>query len=128
MTERLGRDDMLRHAEAWIAAWNRRDLHAVLADFAEAAAFRSPRARAVTGSPYLADKAALARYWQAGLARPGSLHFTLLSAICDVEAQRMVVHYVARLDGVPRRACEIFHFENGRKAYAEALYGDVDEA
>jgi hypothetical protein len=45
MSSRLGRDEMLRHTEAWVAAWNRRDIDAVLAGFSEAAEFRSPRAR-----------------------------------------------------------------------------------
>lgn len=126
MYGRLGREEMLRHAEAWIAAWNRRDLDAVLADFSDQAEFRSPRARAVTGSAHLEGKAALAGYWQAGLAELRSLRFTLLSATCDVEAQRMVVHYIARLNDRPLRACEIFQFQDGQKVQAEALYGDED--
>ena len=82
------------------------------------------RARGVTGSPYVKGRAALTRYWQAGL---DALHFTLLSATCDAEAQGMVVHYIARLNGRPLRACENFQFEAGRKLQAEALYGDEDE-
>ena len=127
MSSRLGRDEMLRHTEAWVAAWNRSDIDAVLAGFSEAAEFRSPRVRGVTGSPHVKGRAALTRYWQAGLAGLDSLHFTLLSATCDAEAQRMVVHYIARLNGRPLRACENFQFEAGRKLQAEALYGDEDE-
>lgn len=50
-----------------------------------------------------------------------------LSAVCDVEAQTVVVHYLAALDGPARRACEFFRFEDGRKVYAEALYGDMED-
>jgi hypothetical protein len=81
------------------------------------------RARGVTGSPYVKGRAALTRYWQAGLAGLDSLHFTLLSATCDAEAQGVVVHYIARLNGRPLRACEIFQFEAGRKLQADTQLG-----
>jgi ketosteroid isomerase-like protein len=124
MNDALTRDEMVAHARAWIAAWNARDLQAVLDAYADDACFRSPVARAVTGSSFLQGKAAMKAYWRTGLARLPNLRFTLTSVICDVEAQMMVVHYDAALDGPPKRACEIFRFENGKKTYGEALYGD----
>lgn len=128
MIEELRRDDIIAHAHDWIAAWNRRDLGAVLAAYADEASFRSPFARTVTGSSLVEGKPAMASYWQKGLDRLETLDFTFVAAVCDVEQQKLVVHYLAALNGPPKRACEIFHFENGIKVYAEALYGDVHDA
>jgi ketosteroid isomerase-like protein len=122
----LDRSEILRHATDWIAAWNRRDVAAVLAAFAEDASFRSPYAESVVGSTLVSGKAEMETYWTSALRRIASLDFELLSAVCDVDAQTMVVHYLARLDGPPRRACELFRFEGDRKVYAEALYGGLD--
>jgi steroid delta-isomerase len=128
MDRTLGRDDMVRHAQDWIAAWNRHDLDAVLDAYAEDACFRSPRATAITGSSLLVGRSEMEGYWRAALDKLRMLEFTFLSAVCDVEEQTVVVHYLAALDGPRRRACEIFHFEAGRKVYGEALYGDVESA
>ena len=126
MNVKLDRAGMLRHATEWIAAWNRRDLEAVLDAFHEEASFRSPRAVPITGLPLVQGRPAMERYWRAGLARLHALEFLLLGVVCDVEAQAMLVHYLAHLDGTTFRASELFRFEDGRKIYAEALYGDAD--
>jgi hypothetical protein len=47
---------MMEFAESWIAAWNRRDVEAVLAHYAEEAQFVSPVARNLVGRPTLRDK------------------------------------------------------------------------
>jgi steroid delta-isomerase len=125
MTTKLDRAEMIRHAEEWIAAWNRRDLRSVLDAFHPGATFRSPRAIPLTGSPIVEGKPAMERYWRAGLARLHTLEFTLLGTVCDVEAQAMLVHYVANLNGTALRASELFRFEGALKVYAEALYGDA---
>lgn len=126
MDQCLDRGEMIRHAQEWIAAWNRRDLGVVLDAFAADACFRSPKATAITGSPLIVGRPAMERYWRTALDDLQALEFTFLSAVCDVEAQTVVVHYLAALGGPPRRACEFFCFEAGRKVYAEALYGDVE--
>lgn len=118
------RAEMLVHAEEWIAAWNRRDLTAVLAAFAPQATFRSPRARVITGSAFLEGKDAIQDYWERGLEQLHHLKFTLIGAVCDEPGQSMVVLYEAELNGPPRRACEFFYFEGDHKISAEALYGD----
>ena len=68
-------------------------------------------------------KDALRRYWLAALADRPDLRFELISAICDVEAQTVVVHYVAQAGGKRTRMCEIMRFENGRQVHGEALHG-----
>lgn len=109
------RAEMLVHAEEWIAAWNRRDLPAVLAAFAPQATFRSPRARGLTGSAFLEGKEAIADYWERGLEQLHQLQFTLIDVVCDEPRQSMVVLYEAELNGPPRRACEFFHFDGTTK-------------
>ena len=44
---------MMAFAESWIAAWNRRDVEAVLAHYSEEAQFVSPVARNLVGRPAL---------------------------------------------------------------------------
>ena len=121
----LSRAEMIQHAQDWIAAWNRRDVAAVASAFAPDARFRSPLARQMTGRAELHGREAIARYWTDALARIGHLSFRLQDVVCDEPGQTMVVVYEATLDGPPRRACEIFRFENGLKREAEALYGDA---
>jgi ketosteroid isomerase-like protein len=123
----LTRDEMLRHGEEWIAAWNRRDVDAVLDGFAEGAIFRSPLAAKFAGSDTLGGKAAIRAYWQSALKQITHLHFRPITMICDETAQVMVVHYEAELNDSLRRACEIFHFGPDGKRAGEALYGHTVE-
>ena len=121
------RAEMLKHAEEWIAAWNKRDLAAVLGSFAPEATFRSPRASALTGSAVLEGRKAIQSYWEDGLAQLPRLNFTLVDAVCDEPAQSMVVLYEAELNGPPCRACEFFYFDDDKKVAAEALYGALSD-
>ncbi|KAA6119320.1 nuclear transport factor 2 family protein [Cupriavidus cauae] len=103
--------------------WNRRDVPAVLAAYADDALFVSALAQPYTGGTRVQGKDALRRYWLAALADRPDLRFELISAICDVEAQTVVVHYVAQAGGKRTRMCEIMRFENGRQVHGEALHG-----
>ena len=117
-------DAMMRFAEDWIDAWNRRDVDAVLAHYAEDAQFLSPIARAVVGRPVLRDKQELAGYWRGALARIASLQFRLDHAAWDERRRELVVVYEADLNGERKRACEIMRFDAaGRQVAGEALYG-----
>ena len=121
----MTREQMRRHAEEWIAAWNRRDLPRVLADFADEARFVSPTAAAVVGHPVVEGKAALERYWRAALERRQSLQFRLDYALCDELRNEMVVVYDRTIDGASwERACEFMRFDAAdRQIAGEALYG-----
>ena len=124
----LSRSQLQAHAHAWISAWNRADVDAVLATFAEDAEFTSALALPYAGTSRVRGKAALRRYWEAALAdRPG-LRFELVAAICDETAQVLVVHYVALQGGRRTRACEIMQFQDGVQVRGEALYGAPDSA
>ncbi len=70
-------DSMMRFAEAWVSAWNRRDVDAVLSHYADEAEFVSPVARNVVGRPVLRSKKELEQYWRATLERIPSLEFKL---------------------------------------------------
>ena len=72
---------MMIFAEAWIAAWNRRDIEAVLAHFAGEAASVSPVARNFVGRPELRNKKELEDYWRGALDRISTLEFKLDHAI-----------------------------------------------
>ncbi len=117
-------ESMMRFAESWIAAWNRRDVDAVLAHYAEEAQFVSPIARSVVGRAVLRNKQELADYWRAGLGRITTLEFTLDHAAWDERRRELVVVYEANLNGECKRACEIMRFDaTGMQIEGEAMYG-----
>ena len=68
-------ESMMTFAEAWIAAWNRRDVEAVLAHYSEEAQFVSPVARNLVGRPILRNKKELEDYWRTALGRISLLEF-----------------------------------------------------
>ncbi|MCW2394639.1 MULTISPECIES: nuclear transport factor 2 family protein [unclassified Sphingobium] len=119
----MTRDEMMRFAARWIANWNARDLEAVLSHFAEDAHFISPLAREVTGSPIIEGKAALRAYWSDALAVTTDMHFTLIAAVCDIEAQVLDVHYLAQRNGRSRRALETMRFVDSKQVEGEAFFG-----
>ena len=120
----MTQNDMLRHADDWIAAWNRGDIARVLADFTDDARFVSPRAAQVTGHAVVEGKAALDAYWRGAMEKFGPRRFRLDHVICDPARDEMVVVYERLGDGTATRACEIMRFdESGRQIYGEAMYG-----
>ena len=115
---------MMRFAETWIASWNRRDVDAVLAHFAEDAQFVSPMAQNFAGRSRLRNKTELADYWRSGLDRISILDFKLDHAAWDEKRRELTVVYDANLNGERKRACEIMQFDaSGRQIRGEALYG-----
>lgn len=110
-------------AAAWIDAWNRRDIEAVLAHYAEELRFTSPKAQALAGRATLTGKPALRAYWTAALQRIPELRFTLDRVGWDAAAGLLVILYEADLNGQRSRACELMTFADGRVVVGEALYG-----
>jgi hypothetical protein len=110
--------------EAWIGAWNRRDIEAVLAHFADGVTFTSPVAAAITGSATVRGKAAIRAYWQAALVRSTKLVFTLDRAIWDPEHRGLAIVYERDADGARSRVCEILAFdESGMVGRGEVMRG-----
>ncbi|WP_439815429.1 nuclear transport factor 2 family protein [Zavarzinia sp. CC-PAN008] len=124
--KRLSEDALRHHAAAWMEAWNAHDISAVLAPFAEAAEFTSPRAAELTGRALVRGRPALEAYWRRALTQRPDLRFLLLDVVCDVGAQTVVVHYVAEAGGRRQRACEIMRFRDGAQVEGEALYGALE--
>lgn len=123
MLTHLSRSDLARHVEAWIEAWNRHDVDAVIAPFSEHAVFVSPRAASVTGDAVVRGRRALRAYWTKALAAVPDLRFRLESLVCDEIAQTVLVHYVSRAGGRTVRAAELMRFDGGHQVYGEAFYG-----
>ena len=119
-------ESMMAFAENWVAAWNRRDVDAVLANFAEEAEFESPLARHFAGQSVLRNKKEIEAYWRAALDRIEDLEFKLDHAAWDEKRRELNVVCEARLNGERKRACEIMQFDAaGKQIRGEALYGAV---
>jgi hypothetical protein len=117
-------ESMMTFAESWIAAWNRRDVDAVLAHYSDSAQFVSPVASELVGRPILRDKKELEHYWRTALTRISTLEFKLDHAAWDERRRELNVVYEANLNGQRKRACEIMQFDvAGRQIGGEALYG-----
>src|SRR4051812_9046528 len=99
-------------AADWIAAWNRRDLDAILCHYADDVVFTSPFVARLTGDPAgtVRGKEALRAYFAAGLARFPDLRFRLRHALPGVNSVVLVYDSVEGL-----LAAEAFEFDAGRK-------------
>jgi uncharacterized protein (TIGR02246 family) len=120
------REEAARYAEDWAAAWNRRDLEAVLAHFAEDVAFTSPLAQRVAGSPSVRGRAALRAYWRAALERRTSLRFSVVRVLWDPATHELAIVYDRELDGARERAAECLAFDGrGLVIRGEVFYGAI---
>jgi ketosteroid isomerase-like protein len=121
---KMTRKEAQELASSWIDWWNRRDVEAVLAHYADDARFASPTAARVTGRGTVDGKESLRAYWLAALAQVGTLKFTLDHALWDAEGGELAIVYDRLIDGSLDRACEILHFDgSGKVTKSEALYG-----
>ena len=111
-------------ADQWAAAWNRRDVEAVLAHFRDEVAFTSPSALRVVGSATVQGKQALRDYWNAALKRIGSLQFAVDHVLWDAERRELAIIYTETLDGNSRRVSENLKFDAaGLVVSAEVFHG-----
>ena len=111
-------------ATQWADSWNRRDVEAVLEAFHDEVVFTSPTALAVVGTPSVHGKDALRRYWNAALARIGSLRFVVDRALWDPVSRELAIVYTAHIDGKSRRVSENLTFDqSGLVKAAEVFHG-----
>jgi ketosteroid isomerase-like protein len=91
----------LQFSREWAAAWNARDVEAVLAHFHDDVAFVSPLAQKIgfASDGTVRGKDALRRYWQAALARNPALRFTLKDVFAGVDT--IAILFINQ-DGVDR--------------------------
>ncbi len=96
---------------SWEAAWNARDIDAVLAHFHDDATFASPIAeRLLPGCRGILDgKAQIREYWVKALALIPTLHFVVESYFVGVDA--LVIRYRNQRDVI---VSEVLLFERGR--------------
>jgi ketosteroid isomerase-like protein len=108
-----------RFAVEWIDAWNRHDLDAILAHYADDFEMRSPLIAQFAGEPSgrLSGKPAVGAYWATALQRMPDLRFTLLDVLVGVDS--LLLHY----RGPRGPAAECFEFgEDGSVIRAAAHY------
>ena len=73
-------------AQAWIAAWNTRDLDAILSHYSADIVFLSPYAERVIGTGRVVGIEALRAYWRRGLEANPDLLFELDTVLAGFEA------------------------------------------
>ena len=120
----MTRTDAGRFAANWIDAWNRLDIEAVLATFADRVAFTSPTALSTVGVGTVHGKQELRAYWRAALARITALRFSLERTVWDAETRELAIIYVSEVNGAAKRVSENFRFnQDGRVEAAEVFHG-----
>jgi hypothetical protein len=93
-------------AADWIAAWNRHDLDAILAHYADDVVFTSPFAVRLTGDGTVRGRDALRAYFATALTKFPDLQFRLRHALAGVKSLVLVYDSVEDL-----LAAEAFEFD-----------------
>ena len=120
----MTRDQAAAFAAAWAAAWNERAVERVLSHFDDNVSFTSPTAISVVGVGTVRGKQALRAYWNAALARIGTLRFTVDGIMWDSDTSELAIVYVSEIDGRVRRVSENLTFgANGLVVSAEVFHG-----
>ncbi len=110
-------------ARAWIEAWNRRDIDAVVSHYAAGGRFTSPVAHERMGTATIVGRDMLKAYWS-GARKLASLKFTFDRAVWDSERRTLVVIYTSEREGKKQRAMEAMVFgTDGLIHEGEAMYG-----
>ena len=93
-------------AHEWAAAWNRRDVDAVLAHFHDDVVFTSPVAAEIVpdSAGVVQGKAALREYWCAALAVVPDLHFDIVGVYLG--ASVLVINYRNQHGGLVNEVLE----------------------
>ena len=112
---------MMAFAESWIAAWNRRDVEAVLAHYSEEAQFVSPVARNLVGRPILRTKQELENYWRTALARISTLEFKLDHAAWDERRLELSVRLWSGPGGGPCAALRLMSVGESERPFPASL-------
>ncbi|WP_372513064.1 nuclear transport factor 2 family protein [Mycobacterium cookii] len=108
-------------ARAWSAAWNHRDVEAVLAHFHDDVVFSSPvAAELLPGTAgVVRGKAALREYWSTALAAHPELHFDVLGVYRGQGV--LVINYRNERGGLVN---EVLEFDGGLVRRGHGAYLD----
>jgi hypothetical protein len=116
--------DPAAFAREWVDAWNRRDLEAILAHYAEDVRFVSPTAARVTGNAVVVGKSELRAYWTTAVQSIGDVKFVLEYPLWDPQRRRLAIVYARKANGSLDGAVEFMHFRaDGLIDASEAMYG-----
>jgi hypothetical protein len=87
------RDEALKLADLWVAAWNAHDLDLIMMHYEDAVELTSPVAAQLLGTPdgKVVGQASLRAYFQRGLETYPELHFRLAAVLCGVNS--LVLYY-----------------------------------
>lgn len=111
----IDHDFAQQFAQEWIAAWNARDLDAVLAHYDDDIVFTSPFIIRIAGEPSgtLRGKSALRPYFEKALAAVPDLRFELIDVYKGVDS--VVLNYRSYRGGGSALAAEVLIFSAGGK-------------
>lgn len=114
-------------ARDWIAAWNRSDVEAVLAHYADDVVFVSPLAATVTGNPEVHGKDELRAYWTKALrSRSSPPQFLPESYVWDDKNRALLIVFDFTEPGRTVRRCDLMHLRPDGLIYrGEAFAGAV---
>ena len=121
----MNRTEAEQFGRAWIEAWNRRDVEAVLALYEDDLVFTSPRASVVVGRATVNGKSALREYWRKALERIGKLEFHSDRVLWDPEGRELVILYTSAIDGQSKRVAETFRFGSGGLVEATEVFHGI---
>ncbi len=120
----MTREQARTFAVEWAAAWNELAVERVLAHFHDHVAFTSPTALTVVGVATVRGKQALGDYWNAAVARVGSLRFVVERVLWDDGTRELAIIYDAEIAGRKRRVSENLKFDaTGLVISAEVFHG-----
>lgn len=118
--------DPAAFASAWAAAWNARDLDAVLAHFTDGVVFSTPKAVDTVGQPTVVGIPAVRAYWEKALGKITSLRFTVVRTIWDPERREIGIIYDRQVNGRQDRALELLGLDDrDRVNCGEVFYGVI---
>jgi 2-hydroxychromene-2-carboxylate isomerase/ketosteroid isomerase-like protein len=118
------REEAWAFARRWAGSWSRLDVEAVLACFADDAAFLSPVAKQVTGDARVLGKDALRAYWTAAVKPILAMRFDVVDVAWSAADRMLVVVYDRTKDGKVAHCTEHLRFgEGGRVVEGQAFYG-----
>ena len=109
----------IEFAREWEAAWNRRDVDAVLKHFHDDAVFTSPVIKqiGIAGDGTVNGKESLRRYWMAGLAKNPDLRFQVTTVY---QGTNTLVIAFKNQKGVDR--AEVLTFRDGLVIEGHGLF------
>jgi ketosteroid isomerase-like protein len=114
------------HVDRWVAAWNSRDLEAVLAMYSDDIEFSSPKIKAVfpeAKEARVRGKKELRRYWSAALGKYPNIHFSPVGLAMN--GDECFFEYVGTYGNTARQlVVEKFEFGgDGLVVRSSAFYG-----